>query len=198
MGRKASFSEKTLRRVAREHVSYELQMMAYLSGAGVVGDADPCLGFSQLEAWLLHVRNLHEFLTTTRVQRDAKGWRNVVAADFMPPGWKPPVRCLTKPRRRRIDKALAHVSADRRAGTSWNRPVITSTVLDVFRRRFFEPYLDHYPRRRGWFALEAADALAVRSQGGDFAVAQLHRVGGEYGVVLPAGGRLLLLAPARS
>lgn len=195
MGKPVSFSEKTLRRVAREHVSYELQMMAYLSGAGVVGDADPCLGFGQLEAWLLHVRNLHEFLTTTRQQRDAKGWRNVLAADYMPSGWMPPVRCLTKAQRRRIDKALAHISADRRAGTSWDRPRLTKTVLDVF-RSFYEPYVALHPRRNHWFALEDATALAERSVRGEFAVAQLHRVGDEFGIVLPPGERLLLLAPS--
>lgn len=195
MSKPVTFSDRTLRRVAREHVSYELRMVACLGGTGMVGEADPFMGFGQLEAWLLHARNLHEFLTTTQEQRDRKRWRNVVAADFMPSTWRSPARCLTKVQRRRIDKALAHISADRRAGTSWDRQAMTTTALETFRRRFFEPFVAEHPRRRGWFALDEAEALAERSERGDFALAQLHRVDGEYGIVLPPGQRLLLLAP---
>jgi hypothetical protein len=195
MGKPVTFSHTTLRRVAREHVSYELRMVACLGGTGIVGEADPFMGFGQLEAWLLHARNLHEFLTTTRQERDRKGWRNVVAADFMPSTWRPPARCLTKVQRRRIDKALAHISADRRAGTSWDRQAMTTAVLETLRCRFFEPFEAAHPQRRGWFALDEAEALAERSERGDFAVAQLHGVGGDYGIVLPQGQRLLLLAP---
>ena len=152
-------------------------MLSCLSGAGTIGNADPFIGRSQLEAWLLHVRNLHEFLTTTSQERNRKGWRNVVAADYMPVGWKPPTRCLTQAQRRRIDKALAHISADRRAKTAWDRPGLTLRVLDVFQRRFFTPWQHLHPRRTQWFEIDEVDELASRSIAGDFAVAQLRRSG---------------------
>jgi hypothetical protein len=177
MSRRISFSDQTLRRVARQHVSYELEMLGCLGGAGILAGADPFIGFSQLEAWLLHLRNLHEFLTTTSQQRNNKGWRNVIAADYMPPGWNPPRRCLTQAQRRRIDKALAHISADRRAGTSWDRPVLTHRVLDVFRQGFFTPWQELHPKRRQWFKVDEAEELAARSASGDFVVAQLRRSG---------------------
>jgi hypothetical protein len=177
MTRQINFSDQTLRRVAREHVSYELRMLGCLSGARIVDNADPFIGRSQLEAWLLHARNLHEFLTTTSQERNRKGWRNVVAADYMPVGWDPPRGCLTHTQRRRIDKALAHISADRRAGTTWDRQGMTNRVLDVFQRRFYTPWRALHPRRKRWFEIDEAEELAARSTSGEFVVAQLRRSG---------------------
>lgn len=56
----------------------------------------------------------------------------------------------------------------------------TTDQIDEFRRRFYEPFVGLHPRRREWFALDDASAMARRAEQGEHVVAQLHRVGSEF------------------
>ena len=166
-------SEKRQREIAKE-VSYERTMLCWTCGMlcrqtggndEVVGeDGTPFLsvthfvgtssadedGSALLEAFLLHVRNLRDFLYDDQPTQD-----DVVAAHFFdrPDEWRrnrPPLGEYVKSIRKRLNKALAHISyarLDYRKDKKWSIGRI-KRELDAA----WEAFIEGLPReKRPWF-----------------------------------------------
>lgn len=150
----ARHSRKVLRRMAEDHVAYELEAMAALSE---VRSPPGAIGFGLLESYLLHVRCLDEFLTKPRGDRR---WKQLVlASDYFedPTAWQPAEGAfLSKDERFRIDRTIAHITTDRRSRVAWanqrtRRSSWARRGLDVF-DEFLALLASHHPERARWFA----------------------------------------------
>ena len=97
-----------LQAMAEEHVNYEVSMAFVLARPWRVYE-DLLIGVAVLESYLLHVRNVHEFLTTPR--RPAFPF-DVVGADYFDRPWKG--SCLEPAEKQQIDRRLAaHLTLQR-------------------------------------------------------------------------------------
>jgi hypothetical protein len=105
---------------APRHVTYELKMLrAALDAHERVGKSDEWAGAALAESALVHMRNLHEFLTALPSARD-----NIVAGQFArnPDGtpWVSNRLTLVGPRICDMHRRLMHLTYERVAGgTSW-------------------------------------------------------------------------------
>jgi hypothetical protein len=118
------FSDEYLHSYSHEHVYYEFDMMLELASnleaglpieSAVPGRAE-FLMMALLESWVLHVRNVIDFLYPVRPRET-----DVIAADFHQEGaWSalcPTISSSLQEAKRRADKELAHMTTGRIAGT---------------------------------------------------------------------------------
>jgi hypothetical protein len=118
---------------AGKDVAYELDMArkaaALALNAKAAGDQDRVNLF--LEAFLLHVRNLRDFLAWSN------NHNNVIAADFLGRPVRVRMPLLRSPAvRARLNRRIAHLSYSRaRLGRGWNVPALLAEV-EVAMRRF--------------------------------------------------------------
>lgn len=164
-------AEKRLREIAKE-VSYEWEMLCWTFGTlyeeigeEVAGEEDaPFLavthffgtsleereGSALLEPFLLHVRNLRDFLYNDSSPKD-----DVLATHFFdhPDDWRkkrPPMGEYLKSIRDRLNKALAHISyarLDYRKDRRWNVAKIKHDLKTPW-----QAFLDTLPSERcQWF-----------------------------------------------
>ncbi len=160
----ARLDEAVLRRVAEEHVGYEVRHLGTFSGAGgLPRPLDLAVGTAFLEAYLLHARNMWEFLVDKPTAAEDDG---VYAVDYFDerPGkrsaWKP----WSRTDQQRLHKRLGHITIQRLSSTDWKlRPtdvdrsgwgVAVLDGMDAFVARLAEAH----PDRAAWFdcALAAA------------------------------------------
>jgi hypothetical protein len=135
--------DSELERVARDHVSYELIQMAL--GANRMTPAnDRFLGNTVLEACLVHVRTLDEFLG-----KAAPHGEDVLAVDYCSI-WKP-TPALKAADRLEVDRRIAHLTARRSQGYRWHRPRLARCVMHRF-REFLDALQESEPERFEWFA----------------------------------------------
>jgi hypothetical protein len=103
----ARHSPDVLERMAVEHVTYELRMLGYTAGKGTPA-GDVGLGFAVLESYLLHCRNIAEFLRKGQNLRP----NDLVAHDYFDASWAgvtlPPRFPITD-----LNRRLAHLTTDR-------------------------------------------------------------------------------------
>ncbi len=104
-----------------------------------------------LESFLIHARNLYDFLTKTRSEARKN---DVVAEDFFDEGsqWNPSARIgFVEENRRRLDRSLAHLCYDRIDYQQQKRWVRMDKVLIEFQDAWDE-FLSALPMsRRKWF-----------------------------------------------
>jgi hypothetical protein len=178
--------------VATQHVSYELVMMAALADVRSPPGTEGFLTVGLLESYLLHVRNLNDFLGSPAGIVKRKGWnRTVVAAHYFDHAY-PHRYALAKKERDRLNRKLAHITTARRPNTRWDlagdRAAWADRVLWTFEHRFLSRLRKAHPAREGWFA----DAMAT---------ARVNLEASRNGQVVAARighdthGRLVLLTP---
>lgn len=73
--------EQVLERMAREHVAYSLRMSVALASKPVP-NGDIVLGNAMLESYLMHCRNLSEFLSKRPGDGSPLRPSDIIAADF--------------------------------------------------------------------------------------------------------------------
>lgn len=154
-----------LEAMAREHVRYEVERMADLSrlgvsGARVTGPPGSTAGYqlqlvnqSILEAYLIHVRNVDEFLGSARGRRPL----DVVGADYFDRPWRG--GCLEPADRQEIDRRLAHLTLQRLGDEAYDwsggqglagRARLADVALAAF-GRFVADLESAHPDRAAWF-----------------------------------------------
>jgi hypothetical protein len=98
-----------LKEMAEVHVAYELTRMALWARAAT---PDALVNQAILEAYLVHVRNVNEFL----VRRSAKAYPDaVVAEDYFASEWSLDIELLTPAQLNDIHRRIAHLSNQRLA-----------------------------------------------------------------------------------
>lgn len=111
------------------HIYYEVEMFIDLVSLSVE-DHLP-ISNAILESWLIHVRNLNEFLMSKAVNEQAKD--DVKATHF---GILDAAPFLTNVQTRRINKQLAHLTyqrCDSAIDKQWNRVSVYSNAWPVIR-----------------------------------------------------------------
>jgi hypothetical protein len=122
-----------------EHLKYEIDMLRE-AAALLPGIApDTTWENAVLESWVVHLRNLIDFLYPRRRRAD-----DVVADDFVddPDEWERRRRPLSEPireARERADKRLAHLTTQRKGpedleGKEWAFAALTAELLVVLRQ----------------------------------------------------------------
>jgi hypothetical protein len=153
-------SNQELQRVAEAHVGYELRQMASMVGARGVGPGSGLATTALVEASLVHIRNLHEFLAKGMSTDDDT---TVVAAHYL--GTKP-ATCspLTHNDLVSIHQKVAHLTCNRESlrrahmvpkhvRVRWAREMIAA--FDAFE---YELRSSKFPHRAAWFQRPIADA----------------------------------------
>lgn len=138
--RRKSRSDQDLQRFSDEHLLYEIQMLnettRFLAGPG--RSAQWVNRMAAIESFVIHVRNLMDFLYSDKPKRD---W--AIAEDFLsdPSTWqsqRPPKSNLMEVSHRRAHKEVAHLTYLRIAGTpkekEWPFLFIAGEVNRVFLR----------------------------------------------------------------
>jgi hypothetical protein len=120
--------DDTLKRVAEDHLSYELAQMA-LGTFRLTQDKH--LGNTVLEAFLVHVRVLDEFL-----RKGTPRGEDVLAVDYCPI-WTP-LGALDCPTRTEIDRRIAHLTVRRTNDFRWTDLKARHTLTRAVNRRFLE------------------------------------------------------------
>jgi hypothetical protein len=142
--------------------------MAQMSKPAFLGEHARLAGVALLEAYLIHVRNLDEFLT---LRRGKCRWPELVVADhYFDDAWNPPT-CLDRADLNHISRKIAHIYCDREDGFDWSAegvlPRFAQRVLHVFEHDFLASLRELHPACAAWFddgvanahaALAAADA----------------------------------------
>lgn len=172
-------SVSTLKRVATQHVSYELGMMAALAGVRFPEHTEAFCRGGLLEAYLLHVRNVNDFLGGQAGIVNRKGWEHMVVAAHYFDGPYPNRFALGKRERDRLNRKLAHITTSRRPNTRWdlNGDIHrwADRVLWNFEHRFLSRLRRAHPERMEWFAdgMTTARASLEASRAGQIVVARL-------------------------
>jgi hypothetical protein len=150
----ARHSDAVLEKMATTHVWYEVKMMVHTARRGTPA-GDDVLGFTVLESYLLHVRNLAEYLTKTNPRKT-----DLVASDYFDQPWGgvtlPADFDITA-----IHRRLAHLTTERLAtnvpgqGYSWAGPTGDRARLAIQIRRAFGHFrgdlASAHPHRAAWF-----------------------------------------------
>lgn len=109
-----------------------------------IGRVDDVANYAYLEAFLIHYRNLLEFLAPSKAAREDAD--TITALDFLEIDLEAPVGYRT-----RIHKKLAHMSRTRRdPDNDWD-PSEMLARLEVAWRRFIEVMSAVHPDRVSWF-----------------------------------------------
>jgi hypothetical protein len=149
-----------LEKVAHKHVYYEMTRMA-----GYAVHRVPQAQEAILEAHLVHLRNMNEFLTKSLGRARP---RDVVAADYFDEEWIGHKAPLTEATVLNLHRRLAHLSLDRLEGTDSTSEFNWASVGEPrsqARRvvsafgRFLGDLETAHPERRDWFR----DAHAIAS-----------------------------------
>jgi hypothetical protein len=119
-----------LRGVAKDHLSYELKQMA-LGTFRLTPVGDPYLGNCVLEAFLVHVRVLDEFLGKGKPIGE-----DVLAIDYCPV-WVPEF-AIDPATRIEIDRRIAHLTARRTNNFHWTHIGSRHRLTRSVNRRFHE------------------------------------------------------------
>jgi len=141
-----------LRKMAREHVRYELQMMR-LTAAGLKALRPDQVGERNvlIESFLLHTRNLRDFLH----QKQGRDDTDALAVDFFddPSSWldkRPEPAEAIRNNRERMNRALAHLSYSRleyESSKTWAVSEMRQGIEDAF-----SAFLKALPEERAaWF-----------------------------------------------
>jgi hypothetical protein len=143
-----------LEKMATEHVLYEVQMMASTARRQTPA-GDLVLGFAVLESFLLHCRNLAEFLTKAN-----PSGTDLAAKDYFDQPWAG-ATLPTDFDIKAIHRRLAHLTTDRLAtnvpgqGFSWAGPTADRARRAVQIRRAFGQFRGDlasvHPDRAVWF-----------------------------------------------
>lgn len=117
MSSRLSLSDQDLLDYSREHVVYELQMLA-IAGGEVPSKKGYDLSV-YLESFAIHLRNLIEFFFADDPRPD-----DVVAADFFddPSTWKVQITDHLKAARVRANKEVGHLTLKRKGPTDAGKP----------------------------------------------------------------------------
>lgn len=134
------FNDADLLKYSEEHVSYEIDMFFGMAemlsppnkiGAGSLSDAKR-LNFAMIEAFVVHLRNLIDFLYIKNPQST-----DVVASDFCA-AWqttRPPITTTLESARVRANKELAHLTRSRLTGTPpakmWDFPAFANEIKSL-------------------------------------------------------------------
>jgi hypothetical protein len=141
--------DSELERMARHHVGYELNQMA-LGANRMTPEGDRYLGNAVLEAFLVHVRTLDEFL-----RKATPHGEDVLAIDYCS-AWTP-TAALEPEERLDVDRRIAHLTLRRSQGFRWKRPHLAQRVMRRF-RDFLDSVQEHEPARFEWFAKDFSEA----------------------------------------
>lgn len=117
-----------------KHVVYEWDMLVAI-GAKLLGPpaADPAEHNARVESFLLHARQIHDFL-----YRDDSSWPDhVLACDYVS-DWRTRAPIASRPAtlnglRDRVGEIMAHLTLERIAGQQWDCQAIGRDVLGVVR-----------------------------------------------------------------
>ena len=146
-------TEEELKEIAEVNIVYEVDMLRQCASV-LSKPLNQLLENMALESFLVHVRNLREFLYGEGENSD-----DVVAGDFFPgPGqWedkniRPPIPKVIEDNLKRLNKALAHVSYSRLKykgpAKKWPSQQIASELIAVVR-----VFLRKLPQNRSaWFS----------------------------------------------
>jgi hypothetical protein len=131
------FNDADLFLYSEEHVSYEIDMFFGMTemlsppnkiGAGSIAEAKR-LNFAMIEAFVVHLRNLIDFLYINNPQPT-----DVVASDFCA-AWqtiRPPISMTLESARVRANKELAHLTTTRLTGAPpakrWDFPAFAGEI----------------------------------------------------------------------
>jgi hypothetical protein len=176
---KHKHDDECLEVVARSHVAYELHQMGAMSKPAIWGEPARLAGVALLEAYLIHVRNLDEFLTRRRAR-----WPELVVANhYFDDPWTPPT-CLDRADLDHISRKIAHIYCDREDGFDWSAegvlPRFAHWILHVFEHDFLASLRALHPARAAWFdhgLANAHTALAAADAGITFARVVLGPLG---------------------
>jgi hypothetical protein len=152
-----------LTRAAAEHICYEVSMMCAMARPTVYSANAAVAGSALLEAYLIHVRNVDEFLTLPRAE---VRWREqVVAAHFFDDAFEPP-EGLDQATRNEISRKIVHIFCDRERGENWSADGDVARFarhLLVSFRAFLAQLQARHPERVGLFAgiANAEEVLAA-------------------------------------
>lgn len=149
-----------LEKAAADSVGYELRMMGAMARPLTDGRPGSILvGNALLEAYLTHVRRVHEFLAFDPPRRNPETVRAVDFFDTPPAAFPCPDPGLYES----ICQKLSHVTCARVQGHDWSGPNNDATHLAVSVFNAFAEFLDaldaagHGDRRR-WFDEDLAQA----------------------------------------
>jgi hypothetical protein len=154
-------SEAQLEAVARTHVSYELNTMAALAGAARPADGTAnhaLLDTALFEAFMIHVRNLDEFL---RIKRSPAA--RVAAVDYCHEEWRP-TPPLRGPQYGELCERVFHITTTRIGAPGWDKDGDKlSWALPILRG--FDSFVGQLgqqsPERAIWFAQGLSEAYAT-------------------------------------
>ena len=120
---------------ASKHVGFVLRMMGAMAGAVTVDDGAELVGLALLEAYLNHVRCLHEFLA----KPPNRQWSNIVrAVSYLPNPDAPVIACLPGDTYHHLSSKVSHVACDREDSYSWaggdsaDRTWLADVVIESF------------------------------------------------------------------
>ena len=123
---------------SEEHLGYEIEMLRTNDGTLTNGGLTRTQGNAVLESWVLHLRNLIEFL-----YQDAPRNSDVTAADFFynPGAWqglRTRMSATIKAARVRANKEIGQLTTQRIAGVpthkKWDTNQLTAEIVDELRR----------------------------------------------------------------
>ena len=145
-------TERALHRYASGHLRYEIYvLLEQAQKLEELGEIEDAMGDALLEASLVHLRLLDDFLgSPQQAQPPTRDDPDDVFARHWLPGWAPR-RFLTGGQRQRINAQLAHLSARRRWRVGWNVPALTTACCQGF-VRFLDQLNVAHPRRARAFA----------------------------------------------
>lgn len=138
-----------LRSRFQETATFQPGDVTYLGTGGEPSDGELRETFALLESYLLHTRVLHDFFYKAPSRDD------VVAAHFVP-GWeglRPPLDAyLGDPdRKKRLDKALAHITLARVGYDSHDKKWNVDAIRDAIENAMATFLTNLPPERRLWF-----------------------------------------------
>lgn len=189
----ARFPDDVLEKVAQEHVGYELRHLCTLAGAAThavvapdgtlhVRPQDEPIQTALLEAYLLHARNLAEFLTASpRKLKDCREDDGVYAVDYFDEApsrrWRP----FTAEDSARLNKYLSHITSVRLSETDWRLraedPDRTGWADLVLKHmgEFLNALREVHPGRARWFdgPMSTAVEELLRSRAGLYLFARV-------------------------
>lgn len=151
---KKSVSSEDLKRIASEHLSYEIEMFTSTMGRLAIGGLDILQKNVMLESFLIHARCLFDFLYPSKVARN----NDVTVNDFFdhPSNFRKNIPCsltIESYLKRRTGKEIAHLTYDRLIVTPekkiWQVSDIHNQIVDVL-EIFFSNLTDE---QRGWFRM---------------------------------------------
>lgn len=175
---KVVHSEEERKQVA-QRVGYEWEMFQRLAveWSKLDEEKQPVLKNAVLEAFLLHARNMRNFLYCSRKDKDRKDESpkvivkddDVLAEDFIDDStqWQPPSKTgYIWDEKERLDKALAHISYARidyhlSNNKQWNIGEIMLQLAEVW-EKFWHALP---PEKRAWF--EIKDASLSQPEGAE-------------------------------